>query len=107
VWFSLWSDAGVPSQRYSTLSPKRSHRSIKLILVLTVIGAIIYLGFIYVDVTDRKWGDSSSQKDHADRTPPAPQGQDLRPICGVGQRLSIPTLSLSFLVLSSRHAANV
>jgi hypothetical protein len=33
-----------------------------LILVLTVIGAIIYLGFIYVDVTDRKWGDSSSQK---------------------------------------------
>jgi hypothetical protein len=62
VWFSLWSDAGVPSQRYSTLSPKRSHRSIKLILVLTVIGAIIYLGFIYVDVTDRKWGDSSSQK---------------------------------------------
>ena len=62
MWFSLWSDAGAPSQRYSTLGPKRSHRSIKLILVLTVIGAIIYLSFIYIDVTDRKWGDSSSQK---------------------------------------------
>jgi hypothetical protein len=62
VWFSLWSDTGVPAQRYSTLSPKRSQRSIKLIFVLTVIGAVVYLGFIYVDVTGREWGESSSQK---------------------------------------------
>ena len=56
MWFSLWSDAGVPPQRYSTLRHKRSRRSIKLIFVLTIIGAIIYLGFIYVDVSDKEAG---------------------------------------------------
>jgi len=29
---------------------------------LTIIGAIIYLGFIYVDVSDKEWRDGSSQK---------------------------------------------